>query len=202
MPSLDELLGPLRCIGCRRPGARLCSRCVAGHPRRSRDEAISGVDRVLAPWAYEGPGRSLILALKLRSELCAASPLVEAIVTAARSEGVLSSVVTWVPGRRPDIRRRGFDHAEVLARGVAGELGLPAERLVKRSRASGGRDQVGLGRAERLANLAFAFRARPCGSSVMLVDDLITTGATAAACAAALRLQGAVWVEAACACRV
>jgi ComF family protein len=97
--------------------------------------------------------------------------------------------------------RRGYNPAALLARGVARELALPIlpRALVRRRR---GRHQVGLGRRDRLAALAGVFAARPSaarhlrGRSILLVDDVVTTGATMEACATALRTAGATHVTA------
>jgi predicted amidophosphoribosyltransferase len=118
---------------------------------------------------------------------------------AVHRSGLLGSIVTWVPGRRRDVLDRGFDHAAVLARAVSLQLGLHRRNLLVRTRAPS--DQTDLGRAERFANLEGAFRSRPVSGRVVLVDDLVTTGATAGACARALLDGGASSVEVLAACR-
>ncbi len=154
---------------------------------------------MLAAWPYEGAARSLILELKLRGRRAAAVPLVEAIVREVGRQGLDGEVVTWVPGRRADTRRRGFDHAEVLARGVARRLGLRSRDLL--SRTSTRPDQAGLSAVERRVNLTGAFESQGCRAPVVLVDDLVTTGATAIACASALAAAGVPSVELLVACR-
>lgn len=163
------------------------------------DSAIPNVGRFHCPWRYEGSARDLVLALKLRHQRAAAKPLAAAIVTVTRRDGTEAAMVTWVPARRADRRTRGFDHAEVIARHVAGRLGLPVAGVLARTSARP--DQVGLGRAQRWKNLAGAFTSRPAAGVVLLVDDLVTTGATASACARALRAGGATQVELATPCR-
>jgi predicted amidophosphoribosyltransferase len=113
--------------------------------------------------------------------------------------GVLGGVVTWVPGRRRDSVRRGYDHAEVLAKGLAGATGLPRAPLLRRTGEVP--DQTTLTGAERRLNLRGAFAATACSGGIVVVDDLITTGATAAACAEALRSAGAATVEVVVPCR-
>jgi predicted amidophosphoribosyltransferase len=118
---------------------------------------------------------------------------------AAVEAGGLSGTVTWVPGKPPDMRRRGYDHAELLAEGVSTGLGLPRRRLLVRRRIP--LDQTSLGASARRANLAGAFQAASSVARVVLVDDLLTTGATAGACAHALRAAGAKRVDLLVACR-
>lgn len=118
----------------------------------------------------------------------------------ARRDGLVGTAVTWVPGRRRDIRRRGFDHAEVLARGVAEVLGLPVAGVLRR--VDSRPDQTTLTAAERRRSPVGAFEARSCAQGVVLIDDLVTTGATASSCAAALRRAGAPSVEVVAPCRV
>lgn len=109
-------------------------------------------------------------------------------------------IVIPVPMDRGAQMRRGFNQAEEIARALARYWNLPLESraLVKIRRT---RPQSSLGRGERLVNLEGAFRAeahRLRGADVILVDDLVTTGATIRACAAALRLAGASEVLAVC----
>jgi predicted amidophosphoribosyltransferase len=187
--SASALLGRSGCAGCGRPGAPLCEPCEAALTPPTACAPLRGIRRVVAPWAYAGAARALVLALKLRGERPAAEPLVAAMRDAVARVGVAGGTITWVPGRRADIRTRGFDHAEVLARGVAAALGLTAEGLLERVGTPA--DQTTLPAAERRRNLLGAFSATPGGkeaihSGVILVDDLVTTGATAASCAAAL----------------
>ena len=199
LEPLFDLCAYRRCFGCHRPPTWLCEGCRAVLAPPRSGEPIPGIDRVYCPWRYEGAARDLVLALKLRQQRPAAEPLADALAATVQLAGGAAVVVTWVPARRADRRRRGFDHAELIGRHVAAALGLPAAALLER--ASVRPDQAALGRTERWNNLAGAFRSRPCSGVVLLVDDLVTTGATAAACARALRVGGATQVELAAPCR-
>ena len=150
--------------------------------------------RLLVPWRYDGPVRGLVLDLKLRGERAAAGPLVDAMTALVHERGLLATVLTWVPARPPDVRRRGYDHAEVLARALGTRLGLRALPLLERTGAA--RDQAGLSAAQRRHNLEKVFVAHEVTEPVALVDDVVTTGATLAACAKALVKAGASSVEA------
>ena len=196
--GIADLVGPRRCVGCGRPGASLCRPCLLRTRRADARPPPPNADGLVVAFAYEGVARSLVLGLKLRGLACAAEPLGEALAVRVLQCGVLGRTVTWVPGRRVDIRRRGFDHARAIAEALAARLGLPPLPLLSRGRASA--DQAGLDAAERWSNLAGVFRSRRCSGGVVLVDDLITTGATARACAQALHNAGASTVEVAAAC--
>jgi predicted amidophosphoribosyltransferase len=102
--------------------------------------------------------------------------------------------VTWVPLSRRRRARRGFDQAEVLARGVAAAIELPTRRLLVRRRNTA--EQARRAARDRRSALRDAFAStRPVSGAVLLVDDVLTTGSTAAACAAALKRSGAERVD-------
>lgn len=194
-----SLCARVACFGCGDAGASLCDGCRMDLAPPSRDDAVPSVDRVLVPWAYKGAARDLVLALKLRHRRDAAEPLARAIAETVRAVGSPAEIVSWVPGRRRDVRIRGFDHAHVIAEQVASHLGLALVGLLRRTSARP--DQTTLSGPERRANLIGAFSASPCSRSVLLVDDLVTTGATASACAQALKAAGAPGVDLGAPCR-
>lgn len=194
-----DLVGWSRCRRCGERGPALCGPCLRGVERPRQGVVVPRAARVLVPFVYEDPARALVLDLKLRARRAAPTPLVAGMCDEAMRLGLLGSTITWVPGRRAGIRERGFDHAEVLARGIGVRLGLPVIPTLES--AFDRLDQTELSAAERRRNLAGAFTARACTGSVVVVDDLITTGATAAAAAAAVLGAGASRVEILAACR-
>ena len=106
-----------------------------------------------------------------------------------------ASAVTFVPASATAYRNRGFDHADLLAHEVAGELGLPCVGMLQRPKS---RDQRRLSRTARLANLEGSMSALSEAGiphTVIMVDDVCTTGATLSAAADALKKAGAetVW---------
>lgn len=140
-----------------------------------------------APFVYQGPLARALKALKFGGWRALAPHLAGAMVEVC---DVPADVVTWVPLARRRRARRGFDQAEVLALEVAARLGLPAMPLLRRSRETAA--QAPRPARERRRAPAGAFRAeRQVRGTVLLVDDVLTTGATAGACAAALREAGA-----------
>lgn len=193
-PRLADLAGPPLCGGCRVRSEPLCPACRDDVARAITPPLPPGVARLLVPWRYDGPVRGLVLDLKLRGFRAAAVPLVDAMASLVYENGLRGSVLTWVPARRADIRRRGYDHAAVLAQGLGRTLGLEARPLLRRTGSA--QDQAGLTAAQRRGNLERVFTAEKTMDSVVLVDDVITTGATLGACAKALLTAGAQGVEA------
>jgi predicted amidophosphoribosyltransferase len=96
-------------------------------------------------------------------------------------------VVTWAPTTAARRRARGFDQGELIARFVAAELCLPCRRFLRRRP---GLPQTGRSAADRWSGPDFLVRRAPPGR-VLVVDDVVTTGATVAAAARALRAAGA-----------
>ncbi|HVF54349.1 MAG TPA: ComF family protein [Actinomycetota bacterium] len=198
--GIERVLGGFRCAGCGALGSLLCPVCRArvGTPEGDLPE-VPNVDSLVCPWAYEGAARALILDLKVRGRRAAAGPLVDELVRAGPTVPPWGTTVTWVPGRRSDIRDRGFDHSELLARGVAARLGLRRAPLLVRLVDTP--DQTGLSALARRRNLSGAFAARPLGGRIIVVDDVVTTGTTASTCARALKRRGAAEVTLLAPCR-
>jgi ComF family protein len=177
----------------------MCERCGRPTPvatDRCRDCRDRDVGYVCARSAavYSGPAREALKAFKLLGERRTARSLAARMAAAAHE--IVGDQVTWVPSTRRGEAERGFVPAEALARPLARLLGLPAARLLSKVRET--RDQAGLSRVERRSNLGGAFAATGgVPGRVILVDDVMTTGATLGACARALRDGGAERVVAA-----
>jgi ComF family protein len=196
---LSELLGllvPPRCALCGRGCSardQLCESCGSGLSRlRPRPTAIPGVDHAWSAAPYEGLARELVAALKFGARIGLARPAAEAIAAGAPSALLAGSIVPVPPDpwRR---RRRGFDPADALGQALARQTGLPVSRCLRRSP---GRRQVGRPRAQRLADPPQVRVRRVPPRRAVLIDDVLTTGATLAACARALRAHGAMRVDA------
>lgn len=138
---------------------------------------------------HEGSVRDLVLGLKYGAQKGAAVRLAEIVATAVRSEIAPSDIarVTWAP--TTDARRttREFDQAELIARHLGAMCGLRVRRLLRRINTG---SQTASSRAERLARPEFVARPGVRGH-VLVIDDVVTTGATFVAAARALVVAGA-----------
>jgi predicted amidophosphoribosyltransferase len=190
-------IAPPLCAACGRscrPEAVVCTRCsrrlAAAAPLLGRGSA--GLDRAWSSAPYEGVARNLVVALKFRHLLPVAGLMAERIQWLAPAQ-MLSGAVVPVPPAPSRLRRRGFDPAGELAAALAECLGSSLQPCLARR---GARRQVGRRRGERLGQPPKIRATATAPRSVLLVDDVLTTGATLAACAQALRAAGAVRVVA------
>jgi predicted amidophosphoribosyltransferase len=146
--------------------------------------------------AYDGAGVALVAALKFRGERGVARWAASALVASPALADL--DVATWLPTTRARRRQRGVDQAEVLARAIGRAGGVPVRSLLRRLP---GPAQAGRSAVERRAGPAFDAVALAPGARVLLVDDVVTTGASASAAARALRSAGARGVVVACLAR-
>ncbi len=194
LADLLDLVLPRDCAGCSVPGRTLCGRCTAvllGAPAAHRPtSAPPGLPPLVAAAAYDGVVRSVLIAHKERGRLALAAPLGRALAGAAALHG-RGAVLVPVPSSPAAVRARGHDHARRLAVGAARRLGTRSAPVLVHARTV--EDQAGLDTAARAANLAGALQARRRldGLVVVVVDDVVTTGATLAEAARALTCAGA-----------
>ena len=221
---LDRVLDaafPARCAGCGREGPPLCRSCLpaldarldlpAGVPLGLPAEIP--VPLLQLEWCapFRGIVRDALHRLKYAGERRLAEPLGMAAARRWERAGVGADLVMHVPVHAERARARGYDQAELIARVAARHLGLPFAAGLERVRATTA--QFDLDRVDRAANVAGAFALAAGASSrvahggvrpsaalrgrwVLLVDDVVTTGATLAACADVLEAAGAMAVSA------
>ncbi len=156
---------------------------MAPAPRHTPNDVIAAVP-------FTGRTRSVMLGLKYRNRRAVgrhlAGVVAKRLVAVNAHVGV--DVVTWTPTSARRRRERGFDQAEVIARGVARALGVPCRRLLERDASP---TQTGRSRAQRLDAPSFVARPGLDGRTVLVIDDVVTTGATLASAAEALADRGA-----------
>ena len=155
--------------------------------------AIEGVDEMWSGWCHEGGAADLVRALKYRRITAAVTPIADGMASVAGAARA-ADVVTWVPCSPTRRTERGFDPAELLARALARRLGLRARRLLRRL---DDEPQTARSREGRLAGPRLVVRQGRVPGSVLVVDDVCTTGSTLRVAAAALRAAGATEVVAA-----
>ena len=197
--ALLDLLMPPACAGCGRSGSLLCDRCVGAFapPFRPDDRFVApdagvvigdALMLAMAAFAYAGPMRHALAALKYSGASRLAPTLARAATPALERLRAIAgpAVLVPVPVHRERRRERGYNQAELIARALG-----PTSPILERVRPT--TKQHRLDRAARLANLRGAFRVAACASvqsTVIVVDDIITTTATMEACASALREAG------------
>ncbi|MHC4844813.1 MAG: ComF family protein [Planctomycetota bacterium] len=206
--------GPLcrACLGaCAPPAGPCCASCGAAWTRARRDgEACGRCRRFGRPWSFEvaaamwryrGPARQIVHAFKYGGRQDALAPLGALLAGTPRASPLVHAgrraLVVPVPARKASRKRRGYDQAVGLALAFAQRARLPCDpRALRRRREEG--PQAGRSRRARRRQAAAAFRAVPYrvhGRRVVLLDDVLSTGATADAASRALLCAGALEVS-------
>ena len=226
-----EVLSPTRCVGCERPGALLCDRCRRELVRIDPSHAClrcgapfgdllctechgieMACDRCLAATVFDGIPARMVRTYKDGGERRLADVVAELMLEAARAaeqsedprwDRLLSGAdaVTFVPATAAAFRRRGFDHMDEVTQAFSKRAGIPlTDALAKRGRS----DQRALGRDGRREQARGVYQvvADVRGQRLLLLDDVITTGATISAASEALKHAGADIVDALALARV
>ncbi len=209
--SLIRIIAPSSCVVCQSEGSLLCGDCMSSHiPSRkpacfwcnsltkhgetckqcSRKTSLNGA---LIPFRYDSVIRELIYALKYDGNREVAQLFGIYLSKAVRSNKF--DMVSFVPTTGATQRKRGYNQAQLLAKEVSRTTHLPLTNTLLRKQHI---DQIGLNRAQRLRSVKNNFiptSHRLDGKRILLVDDVITTGATIDECAATLKKWGAkqVW---------
>lgn len=217
--ALLDFFFPPRCAGCHQRGEWLCAACLArvppltaplcercGSPRRGKiacrvchNNSLRSIDWARSAYPFTGPLRDAIHRFKYEHERARADHLgallVPHLAAMPGADWSVAPLLVPVPLSAARRRERGYNQAEALTRALASARGWSVATALVRTRATP--PQVGLDLAARRANVhgAFAWCGEPLtGRRVLLIDDVLTTGATASECAAVLKAAGAGWV--------
>jgi ComF family protein len=212
LDRLVSLIAPHECLGCQTEGSLLCSdcqnaisaisercyKCLALSPDSltcQKCRRSSPLTSVQAATGYGDITKDLIWKLKFHHARAAVEPMAQVMSSRLLfEEGTLLVPVPTASGR---VRQRGYDQAEVLCRAVSRHTRLPYRNLLQRH---GQSRQVGTSRTERAAHLAGALKVPSqhlvADKHIVLVDDVLTTGATLEAAAKILKRAGAKRVDA------
>lgn len=196
---ISRLLFPPKCILCRgllqENETDLCRDCRIHTPEFSKPtKKLPYLAGWTALWYYEGSVRSSILRFKFHNARSYADAYGRMLAMKLQQEETEFDLLTWVPISRQRKWRRGYDQVELIAKAVGTELGIaPAPTLQK---LRNNRPQSGItGAAQRRANVLGVYRvldpSQISGKRVLLLDDILTTGATAGECARMLLTNGA-----------
>ena len=209
--ALDLAL-PARCVGCDRDGPPLCPTCEPALDARLQLPAGTPLGLpadipeplLQLEWCapFAGSVRRALHELKYSGERRLADPLGRAIARRWQRVAAGGDLLVPVPVHADRARKRGYDQAALIADVAARQLDVPVAPILERVRATIA--QFDLDRSHRATNVQGAFRLRPGARSsrplngrwVVLVDDVVTTGATLAACARPLLAAGAIGVSA------
>ena len=198
-----DLIYPRKCPFCQRilsqPDQPLCMDCQPGLPWLLGQEAGRKVDfaeNCFSPLRYRGPVPEAVKRYKFGRKRSYGAKFGLLLAQCIQDQNLPElDWVTWAPLSRKRLRSRGFDQAELLARETARCLGLPLIPTLRKVRHTAA--QSGLrGEAARRANALGAYEllpgTAPAGKTILLVDDVVTSGATLSECARLLRQEGAV----------
>jgi len=203
-----DLLYPPRCAFCRKllldSESGVCRRCLKSLPRPpvgARRE-VRNTTFCVAPLLYEGTVRESLLRYKFHGLSAYGRVYADFLAKCIDENEISCDIITWVPLSRKRLRRRGYDQARILAEETAGRLGLPCEKLLEKR--IDNKPQSSTGSMEkRMANARGVYACpdeeRVRGKRILLIDDIVTTGATLSECAGVLKKTGCAEVYAAAA---
>lgn len=213
LETVIALLAPHVCVGCGAEGEIVCAWCMHDEfervpsrcyrcKRLTREFRVcpscrsrSRVRRVWVATPYEGIAEQLIRRYKFARARAAAVPIAH-LLDATLPHLPSDTLITFVPTATRRVRQRGYDHAELIAKEFAGLRSLSCKRLVTRTSQA---RQVGATRHQRQTQLRNAFlivdESACRHKNVLVIDDVVTTGATVEAVAAVLRMAGARHVD-------
>ena len=201
---LLELLYPSRCAFCGRlvkAGENICRGCVRTLPYTAGNAAQSfeNIEKCASPLYYEGKVRASLLKYKFSGCAVYSKAYGKLMADCLDEADMFCDMITWVPLSKKRLRKRGYDQARLLAEAVAEEEELPCVRTLHKLRDTPAQSGMG-NRENRRKNIAGAYEVIPTEElkekSILLIDDIVTTGSTLSECAGMLKKAGAHSVSA------
>ena len=202
-----DLLYPPRCCFCgkllQKGEKGSCRKCYAALPLVPSGTARSDIPNVticVAPLFYEGRVREALLRYKFEGVTAYKRTFSEFVAKCVDENGFSCDSITWVPLSRRRRFRRGYDQARLIAEELSKKLGVPCVSLLKKTRNTPPQSSQS-STAERKRNAAGVYRCidaeKTKNRRILLIDDIVTTGATVSECAGMLREAGAAEIYAA-----
>ena len=193
---LKELLFPRKCVFCggilNRNESGICRSCRTELPEYEGDRYLPELDGCCVLWYYQDAVRESLHRFKFYNRPDYADVYGPILAMKIQQRFPDAQVLTWAPVSKARLKQRGYDQSELLAKATARELGIPAVRLLVKHRDNPA--QSGVENADvRRENVRDVYRlcGDAAGKRIVLVDDILTTGATAGECARVLRQAGA-----------
>lgn len=204
-----DLLFPPKCAFCRRllrdgenGACRSCLRKLPYVPGGERREKIKNVSRCIVPLYYRDAVRESLLRYKFEGITAYKDVYAGLIADAVRESGEAFDVITWAPLSKKRLKKRGYDQTELIARALSARLNLPCVRTLEKVRDNPPQSSIDDER-ERKKNVSGIYRCTDIdavrGKRLLIVDDIVTSGATFAECAGVLIASGSESVIAAAA---
>ena len=203
---LLDLLYPPRCAFCRRllneREQGVCRFCRRRYENTGFRRELKNGLLCIAPFRYEGAVRDSLLRYKFHGAAAYGAAYAEFLAKCIDESEISCDIITWVPLSRRRLRTRGYDQARILAEETGKRLGIPCERLLNKKIDT--RPQSGIhDAAQRQKNAEGVYECcapeKVRGKRVLVIDDIVTTGATLSACASQLQKAGSGAVYAAAA---
>lgn len=205
--KLLDLLFPPRCAFCRRllrenerGMCRQCGKSLPYVPQGARIESIRHVRFCVAPLYYEGSVRDSLLRYKFHGITAYKDIYARLLADCVRDGGIDCDMVTWAPLSKRRLRKRGYDQARLVAETAAALLDKPCVRTLEKWKDTPPQSSLD-GAEKRKANAAGVYRCAAAekinGKTILMIDDIVTTGSTLAECAKMLKGAGAKEIYAA-----
>jgi len=187
-----DIIFPRICLGCGKEGKYICEKCELFLSETPSLFGQGGLEELVSVWEYDGLIKDIILKIKYYGAFEAINELVKKAFKIRKPYLPEDTIITFVPMFKKKEKRRGFNQAEIIARKVGEMTGSKVLPLLEKIKDTP--SQTKLDKVERLTNIKGSFRRKEgtiCGSNVLLVDDVWTSGATMRECTRVLKKSGA-----------